>query len=329
MIARSLAKISLPCPRHATIKRSLYGRFYELPSTGFSVLVYEPTIASTFRARSRCWAGAFLALVVLLCGCQPLKVNGVTDRLEASNFRDWSPQFGRLPYATPLADGQIRITNIRNNEYLTENDFAPGWYDRTIRVEDVRTVDFILVPFRDAPWMAHTMVSFGLADETYFCVSAEIRTEKGEVYSPMLGLGRQYEITYLVADERDVIRLRTRHRDAEVYLYRTTATPEQAQALALDMLDRANRLASKPEFYHTLANNCTTNVVDHVNRLRKKKLVWSWQVFLPGYSDKFAWEQGLLDKSVPFEELKSRSRINDLAKRYDDDPEFSRRIRGR
>jgi hypothetical protein len=267
--------------------------------------------------------------VAVQTGCKPLKVNSLSDRIAASNYRDWSPQFSRLPYASAMPDGRIHLANVRNNLYLAENDFVPQYYDRDIELQDVRTVDFIIVPFQDAPYLAHTMVSFGLADDTYLGVSAEIRTEKGEEYSPMLGLSRQYELTYVVADERDVIRLRTRHRNAEVFLYRTTATPEQAQALFIDMLERVNRLASRPEFYNTVVNNCTTNVLNHVNRLRKDKLVFSWQVALPGYSDRFAYEQGLLDRSLPFEQLKQAARINDLADRYYDDPDFSSRIRQR
>lgn len=270
-----------------------------------------------------------LAIIVALAGCKPLKVNGLADRVAASNYRDWSPQFSRLPYATALPDGRVQLINIRNNLYLTELDFVPQYYDREFDLQDVQSVDFILVPFQNAPFMAHTMVSFRFSDDTYLSVSAEIRTEKGEEYSPVLGLGRQYELTYVVADERDLIRLRTRHRNAEVFLYRTTATAEQAQALLVDMLERVNRLASKPEFYNTVTNNCTTNVVNHVNRLRQNKLAFSWQVALPGYSDKFAWEQGLLDRSVPFEELRRSARINDLADVHYDDPDFSKLIRQR
>ena len=270
-----------------------------------------------------------VAIIVVLAGCKPLKVNGLADRVAASNYRNWSPQFTRLPYAAALPDGRVRLTNIRNNLYLTENDFVPQYYDRDFELQDVRSVDFILVPFQDAPYMAHTMVSFRFSDDTYLSISAEIRTEKGEEYSPILGLGRQYELTYVVADERDLIRLRTRHRNAEVFLYRTTATAEQAQGLLVDMLERVNRLASKPEFYNTVTNNCTTNVVNHVNRLRQNKLTFSWQVALPGYSDKYAYDQGLLDRSVPFEELKRSARINDLADAHYDDPDFSRLIRQR
>jgi hypothetical protein len=270
-----------------------------------------------------------IALLMASAGCEPLQVNGVADRIIASNDRDWSPQFSRLPWAAPLADGRIQVFNIRNNEYLTELDFVPRYYDRTIALDEIRTVDFIVVPFQDAPSLAHTMLSFGLADGTCICISAEIRTEKGEAYSPLLGISRQFELTYVVADERDVVRLRTRHRKADVYIYRTVATAEQSQALFLDMLERVNQLAARPEFYHTLLNNCTTNVLVHVNRLRENPLPIAWEVLLPGYSDRFAWEQGLLDQSVPFEELRARSKINDLAEAYYDAPDFSQRIRGR
>ncbi len=270
-----------------------------------------------------------LAIIVALAGCKPLKVNGLADRVAASNYRDWSPQFSRLPYASALPDGRVHLTNVRNNLYLSELDFVPQYYDRDFDLQDVQSVDFILVPFQDAAYMAHTMVSFRFTDDTYLSVSAEIRTEKGEEYSPVLGLGRQYELTYVVADERDLIRLRTRHRNAEVFLYRTTATAGQAQALLVEMLERVNRLASRPEFYNTVTNNCTTNVVNHVNRLRQNKLTFSWQVALPGYSDKYAYDQGLLDRSVPFEELKRSARINDLADVHYDDPAFSRLIRQR
>ncbi len=271
-----------------------------------------------------------LALIALASsGCQPIEVNGLADRLEPSNYRDWTPEFSRLSYAAALPDGRIHLTNVRNNQYLTENDFVPQYEDRIYAMDDVRAVDFIVVPFQGAEFMAHTMLSFSMADGSVISISAEIRTEKGEQYNPLLGMSRQFELTYVVADERDLVRLRTRHRAADVYLYRTTATPAQAQALFLDMLQRVNELAAKPEFYNTVANNCTTNVLNHVNRLRKQKISYRWQVLLPGFSDKLAYELGMLDNRIPFEQLKQNALINDLAEQYYDDPDFSQKIRAR
>jgi Domain of unknown function (DUF4105) len=281
-------------------------------------------------ARVGCACGATgLLIVVFLSGCQPLITNPLRDRVIASNARDWAPQFAKLPWAEARPDGTIRISNVRNNLYLGEEDFVPQYYDLDFRLEDIRSVDYLVVPFNSTPLIAHTMVSFGLADGRYFCFSAEIRTERGEKYSPVLGFVRQYEITYVIADERDLVRLRTKYRDSDVYLYRTVATAEQSQAMLVDMLERTNKLASRPEFYNTVVNNCTTNVLNHVNRLRQQKLAFSWKVLFPGYSDQFAWEQGLLDRSVPFEQLKTESKINDLASQYFDDPDFSQRIRQR
>ena len=191
----------------------------------------------------------------------------------------------------------------------------------------MQSVDFVVVPFQDHEYMAHTMLSFGLVDGSYIGVSAEIRTEKGENYSPFLGFTNQYEITYVVADERDIIRLRTRHRDADVYVYRTVATPEQSQALFLDVMERVNQLAQKPEFYHTISNNCTTNILKHVNRIRQQRLSYNWQVLMPGYSAEYAYRAGLLDTSVSFAELKQRALVNELADQHFDDPRFSNRIR--
>ncbi len=134
---------------------------------------------------------------------------------------------------------------------------------------------------------------------------------------------------YVVADERDLIRLRTRHRKVDVYRYQAQVSPENARKLLVDMLQRVNKLAVKPEFYDTLTNNCTTNIVDHVNNIQPGRIPWGRDVLLSGRSDRLAYNLGLLDNSIPFEQLKSRARINVLADTYYDAEDFSQRIRGR
>jgi hypothetical protein len=262
-----------------------------------------------------------------LLGCRAWQVNDWSDRLQASNDRRWSPEFSQLP--TGEIDGPwVTIRNVRNIEWLSEEDFVLRYSDRTFRLADVQAVDFVVVPFRFRP-IAHTMLSFALADGTYFGVSVEIRTEQGEDYSTVLGMARQFEVTYVVADERDLIRRRTRHLDAEVYVYPTVATPEQARELLVDVMARMNELAERPEFYHTLVNNCTTNLVSHVNALNPSRVPYSIGVLLPGLADRYAYDLGILDRRVPFEELQRAARVKDLATLHYDDPEFSRKIRSR
>jgi hypothetical protein len=155
----------------------------------------------------------------------------------------------------------------------------------------------------------------------------EIRREQGEKYSPLAGFMRQYELLYLIGDERDLIQLRTIHRLDDVYVYRTRATPQQARMLFVDMLHRANKLTREPEFYNTLTNNCTTNVVNHINKLWPNRLAYNVQLVLPGYSDRMAYNLGLLDTVKSFEETRAAARVNQLAYIHRDSPDFSARIR--
>jgi hypothetical protein len=185
----------------------------------------------------------------------------------------------------------------------------------------------IIVPFADMPQIAHVMLSFGFANDEYVAVSVEIRKEKGEQYSPVAGFLRKYELMYVVGDERDLIQLRTIYRLDDVYVYRTRATPEQARLLFADMLRRANKLTKEPEFYNTLTNNCTTNVVDHINKLWPNRIAYNLQLLLPGYSDRVAFELGLLDTDKSFEETRAAARVNALAYEFRNSRRFSAQIR--
>jgi hypothetical protein len=271
-------------------------------------------------------AGVVLAL--WCCGCNAIRTNPLPDRIAPSNDRPWIPELAVLPHA--VIDGEVvHLNNIRNINYISDANYVAKYYDRTIRLDDVQTVDFVVTPFRRAPALAHTMLSFGLRDGTYLGLSVEIRNEVGEKYSPLLGISRQFEIVYVLADERDLIRVRTRHREADVYVYPSVATPEQAQRLFVDVLERVNKLSVEPEFYNTIANNCTTNLIEHVNNLNPDRIRYGWRVLLPGFSARYAYDLGLLDNRIPFEDLKLIAHINDLAETYYDAPDFSQRIRSR
>jgi hypothetical protein len=255
--------------------------------------------------------------ILTLAGCATL---------QASNQRNWAADHEQLASAD-FHGREVEIHNIRNCEYTTSEDYVLRYYDKTFDLDKIRSVDFIIVPFADMPQIAHVMLSFGFENDEYVCVSVEIRREKGEKYSPVAGFMRQYELMYVVGDERDLIQLRTIHRLDDVYVYRTRAAPEQARMLLVDMLERANKLTREPEFYHTLTNNCTTNVVHHINKLWPNRIAYNVQVILPGYSDRMAYALGLLDTSKSFEETRAAARVNPLAYIHRDSPRFSAMIR--
>jgi hypothetical protein len=159
-------------------------------------------------------------------------------------------------------------------------------------------------------------------------ISVEIRKEKGESFSPLKGLMREYEIVYVIGDERDLVKLRTNYRKDSVHLYKINTTRERIEKMFLSMLRRANHLVAQPEFYNTLTNTCTTNLVSHVNEITPRRVPLSADVLLPANADRLAWKLGLIDTSAPLEEVRKRAKINELAARYAEDSEFSRRIRG-
>jgi hypothetical protein len=249
------------------------------------------------------------------------------EKLVPSNDRDWLPELAVLPTAE-FVDDHVTVHNVRNAQWLTAVDCIVEHDDRAYDLRDLQTVDFIVVPFENKT-IAHTMLSFGFGQGTYVGVSAEVRAEKGEAYSSALGVARQFELTYVVADERDLLPVRVKYRKADVYIYRTIATPEQSQAMFKDVMARVNQLARTPEFYDTLSNNCTTNIVRHVNALQPNRVPYDARVLLPGYADQLAYELGLLDNRVPFKEIKRRSWANQRILKYENSPDFSARIRSR
>lgn len=263
----------------------------------------------------------------MFTGCSSLQSNW-QERFTASNQREWAPEMATLPFAT-IDDSQVSIHNIRNLNYVSDEEFVTRHYDRTIDIADIQSVDFIVVPFKQTGALAHTMISFGMRDGTYVAVSVEVRKEVGERYSPFSGLARKYELAYVVADEKDLIRVRTAHRDADVYVYPSIADAQQAQQLFVDVMQRVNELANDPEFYHTISNNCTTNLIEHVNNLSPDRIPYGWRVLLPGFSAQYAYDLGLLDNRIPFEDLQAIAYVNDLADQHFDDPAFSRLIRAK
>lgn len=241
--------------------------------------------------------------------------------------RDWTSDQQTLARAT--FDGDlVSISNIRNINYRSTSDYDVRYYDKTFDLNKLESMWYMVEPFAGyGAGAAHTLVSFGFEGGEYVAISVEIRKEKDESFSAVKGLLRQYELVYVVADERDVIKLRSNYRKDDVFLYPVQTTKENARALFVAMLERANELATEPEFYNTLTNTCTTNIVDHVNELFPERVPFSFKVLMPAYSDELAYDIGLLDTSMSLEQLRTKYRINERAMRYADDPLFSVRIR--
>ncbi len=246
--------------------------------------------------------------------------------IRPSNERDWQPEVARLAYAT--IDGDlVTVHNIRNFDYRTETDFTPAYYDRTYDLKKLDSGDLIAVYWM-GPAIAHLFLSFGFGDD-HLAISIEARKEKGEGYSSAKGFFRQYELYYVVADERDVVRVRTNYRKdppEDVYVYALRVPRENMRRVFLEYMRKLNGLREHPEFYNTLTTNCTTAILMNT-RVNPESLPFSWKVLLSGYTPQYAYEKGRLDRSLSFEELQRRSLVNAAGQAADQALDFSRRIR--
>ena len=256
-----------------------------------------------------------------------LKFNGdLLKPLVPTNDRDWTLEQAKLALAD-FDGNRVTVHNIRNCRWRKPDDFTVSYYDQTFDMDGLRSVDFIVVPFNETPSLGHTMLSFGFNDGEHLAVSVEIRKERGQKFSALGGFFRQYELIYVVASERDVIQKRVNCDLSDVYLYRSTATPEQAKELFVDVMRRVDKLAHSPEFYDTLTNNCTTNIRNHVNHLKPHEVPYDYRVLLPGLSDELAYDLGLIERHGSYAETRLHARVNYQAYLHRDDPMFSQAIR--
>ena len=240
------------------------------------------------------------------------------------NDRDWLPDVARTPTAERHGS-LVTVRDVRNFDYRTETDFTERWEERRFDLDRVAGLD-LLVSYWGPTLYAHTILTWDFEDSPPLAASIETRKEKGESYSALLGFFRQYELVYVLADERDVVRLRTNYRGERVFLYRLATSQAGARALLEQYLYEANALAREPVWYNAFTENCTTSIWRNVRAVSPDN-PYDWRLLASGYLDRLAYERGLVDTSLPFAELRERSDITESAKACGSRDDFSRCIR--
>jgi Domain of unknown function (DUF4105) len=244
--------------------------------------------------------------------------------IPARNTRDWTPDVARTARAT-FDGSRVTIQNVRSFKYRSETDYDQQWETRTYDLDRIKGVDLFL-SFWGPTEIAHTIVSWDFDDGQHLAISIETRKQKGESYSAIRGFFRQYELYYVVADERDLVGLRTNYRGEQVYLYRLRVPAADARALLVDYLNEVNLLATHPEWYNALTQNCTTTIRGHAQNIGAGGSL-DWRLLANGHLDELLYERGQIDTSLPLADLRARSNITEKAKAAADSPDFSARIR--
>ena len=244
--------------------------------------------------------------------------------LSPTNDGDWQPDVAQQAWADIQGD-EVTFHNVRNCDYRTKTDYTPNWQTRTVRLSQITGID-LAIDYWGSPWIAHPIVSFQFADAAPLCFSIETRRKLGQTYSVIEGLYRQFELIYIVADERDVIRVRTNYRKEDIYLYHTTISPAHARERFLEYIHSLNALRNKPRWYNEITTNCTTSIRDQ--HPPNERIPWDWRILLNGKGDELMYERHfIVTDGRPFAELKARSLIDTRARAANDSPDFSKLIR--
>ena len=295
--------------------------YFMLPSAGaFGAAAFALVVLVVLVAIRPLWKG-----IAILSGLFVL-VLAWSLTIQPSNDRPWDPEVTQTAWAEIDGD-QVTIHNFRDFDYRTTTDFTPHWDTKTIDLSQVKAID-LFINYWGSAWMAHPIVSFQVGDHDHVAFSIELRPQVDQKVSMLAGLYKVYGLIYLVGAERDLVRVRTNYRHEDIYLYRTTASPERSRAMFLDYVRSLNDLHQHPEFYNALTSNCTTNVRVHsVATAPDKPPPWDWRILINGFADKMLYERGDFVGALPFADLKGQALINEKARAADQDPEFSRRIR--
>ncbi|MEO7404640.1 MAG: DUF4105 domain-containing protein [Burkholderiales bacterium] len=245
-----------------------------------------------------------------------------------SQNRVWAADQARLPQVA--IDGtRVTIENLRDFPAdVPASNTVAHYKSATYDVDALESVWFVLVPFSTA-WRgpAHSFVSFGFKDGRYLAISIEARREEGESYGLVAGLLRRFELIYVLGEERDLIGRRAAQSDHPLYLYRIKTTPQALRAAFLGIVKRADGLRVQPEFYDTVFNNCTSNLIDQLNAIAPGAVGWNWRRVLPGYADNLALELGIIDTPLTLDQARQSFRVDDRVRQFLHAPDFSARIR--
>lgn len=271
------------------------------------------------------WASRRRAPILLAAGF--LCVLAWWSRLEPSNDGPWNADDDRTAWIDTSGD-TLTIHNLRNCEYRTETDYTNCWGERAVHLSKLHAADFTLTTW-GPKYIGHPIVSFDFGDEGHIAFSIEVRYRPGQAYSSLLGFFRQFALIFVVADERDVLRLRTNYRQGEnVYLYRTAVPPAAVQEIFLAYGDYLNQLHTRPQWYNALTRNCTTTLDQKIAAAMPNPKGWNYQLLLNGTLDELLYSRGrLVAGDLPFDALKAQALINPLAHASNSAPDFSARIR--
>ena len=247
-----------------------------------------------------------------------------------SNDRSWVNDNQRLA-SVEITGDKAHIKNVRDFSWRTTKDYDERWVDVTVDLNEVRKIWFVLEYFSpERKEMAHTILSYEFDDGRRLACSIEVRRKEGSRFHPLKGMFRTYELIYVWGTESDIIGVRSRcRRKSKTHLFEGVVLgPGNERRMLESYLRRTNKLAKDPEWYNTITNTCTTNIVNHVNEVYPGRVPWAIGILMPGLSPKMLLRNNLVKSSGNIDETMESSLIDSISEKWDDSRDFGDWIRG-
>lgn len=232
--------------------------------------------------------------------------------------RNWTDDALVLPDIT-FSTSTIKVENLRDWRYergvVTSKDF----YTENFDIDKVSKVYFLLNPFGKWEGVGHTFFLFEFSDGKTVSISVEARRQEGVDYKAIRGLFNNYEIWYTWGSAADLFSRRAVYHNEDLYMYPLFVSSKTAQALFVDLAHTTESLETKPEFYNTVASNCTNVLADSANRVNKGSIPWTFARIFTGYSDNKLHDLELIPHNKPFDQIYEDARIDlDIKKIFEE-----------
>lgn len=213
-------------------------------------------------------------------------------------------------------DARMQVENVRWHKN------KPGEFDWTtaaVRPSFIKDIYLIKQPFPPEALAAHSLLLFtfergGLTDaggkEAYGLVlSIEAHLKQGQAYDPLAGMKNSFNIIWTLSTWEDYSRRSVQVMNKRLIPYKLASFSAPQKSWLVRETLRQTGVNRDGEFYNTVTNNCTNNLLILMNRaLPESRRIPMWDVpysvynisatmpvFVPGYLQ----DKGLLGPELP------------------------------
>jgi len=185
-------------------------------------------------------------------------------------------------------DGRLVMGNVRMSSSEVPAVDSYEWTTMTIKPELIKNIYLIKKPFKPEIVAAHSFFVFtfekgGLTDADgkqpmALALSIEGKTRVGQSFSPLTGLKNSFGINWSLSTWEEYAARTIHEEKGHLVPYPVNLSHAEKAALLRESMTQA-AVDREGEFYHTIKNNCTNNLLILLNRvLPKERQIKLWTI---------------------------------------------------